>query len=211
MPTINQAREWYQTVDIVHDFDHVLRVFHLAEQLAMAEGADREIVRTAVLLHDTSPSVLRDEGKRLEHHIISAEFASQVLREEGWPNERIKAVQHCIRAHRYRSTELPETIEAMVVFDADKLDAIGAIGVVRVIAYAALQGNPFFAEPSSQFKNKYILEPGETYTSYHEFLYKLCHIKERLYTKTAKKRAEMRHQFILNFFEELILEYQGKR
>src|SRR3972149_6359381 len=142
MPTIETARAWYPDDDPVHGFDHVLRVYRMAEHLAQIEGADLEIVRAAALLHDAQGSATAggDIG-RFNHQHASAEFARQVLETEGWPEEKIAAVQHCIRAHRFRDgSEPPRTLEAKILFDADKLDVLGAIGIVRVVAYAVIAG-----------------------------------------------------------------------
>src|SRR5512137_2158955 len=103
MPTIEQARAWYTASDPVHDFEHVLRVCYMAKRLAEAEGSDLEIVRAAALLHDAEGATPGHES-RADHHHASAEFAAQVLAAEGWDAERIAAVQHCIRGHRYRGT-----------------------------------------------------------------------------------------------------------
>ena len=211
MPTLEQARAWYASADPVHDYDHILRVYRMAERLARAEGADLEIVRAAALLHDaegTTPGA----AERATHHHSSAEFAAEVLRAEGWPAERIDAVQHCIRAHRFRDTrEPPATIEAKIIFDADKLDVLGAIGACRTAAYAALANQPFFAVPSQRFLDSGEEEPGEPHSSYHEFLFKLRHIKERLFTPTARALAEERHAYLQEFFERLQKEWNGEQ
>ena len=131
MPTIESARAFYTAADSVYDFDHILRVLALAERVGRVEGADLEIVRAAVLLHDASGATPGAEGERASHHEVSAAFAGEVLRAEGWPDDRSAAVQHCIRAHRFRGTEAPRTLEAKVLFDCDKLDVLGAIGAVR--------------------------------------------------------------------------------
>ena len=83
MPTIEQARNWYTDSDPVHDFEHVLRVYRMAERLAEAEGADVEIVRAAALLHDAQGSAA-DSELRAEHQYASADFAAQILSAEGW-------------------------------------------------------------------------------------------------------------------------------
>ena len=104
MPDIETARQWYSQ-DPVHGFEHVLRVYRLGERIGEAEHADIDIVRAAVLLHDVDASQLDSEtdvSQRGEHHLSAAQFAGQILRGEGWPEERIAAVQHAIRAHRYR-------------------------------------------------------------------------------------------------------------
>jgi len=92
MPTIEQAHNWYPDEDGVHGFAHVLRVYHLAERLARAENADLEIVRAAALLHDIDSSQLAGNPyTRQQHHQASADFAGQVLAQEGWPAARIIA------------------------------------------------------------------------------------------------------------------------
>ena len=219
MPTIEQAKNWYPADDPVHGFDHVLRVYHMAERLALAEGGDLEIVRAAVLLHDAQPTaeVLSEElsgpGElRSNHHLTSAAFAGQVLGGEGWADERIELVQHCIRAHRFRDdSEQPQTLEAMILFDADKLDAIGAIGAARAVAYAARAGQPAYAEPSEQFLASGTGQPGEAHSAFHEHLFKLRRLKERLYTQSGRALGESRHRYLEDFFEQLAAESRGER
>jgi uncharacterized protein len=212
MPNIETARSWYPEVDPVHGFDHILRVYRMAEKLASAEGADLDIVRAAALLHDVQGSQTEggEEGRQ-DHHHASSEFAQQVLESEGWSPDRIAAVQHCIRAHRFRdNTESPQTLEAKVLFDADKLDVIGAIGVARTIAFDVVVKQPIYVDPSPRFIKTGEKEPGEPHSSYHEYLFKLSKIKDRLYTSTAKALAEERHQFMAEFFERLGAEERGE-
>jgi uncharacterized protein len=240
MPTLEQARHWYPAEDPVHGFDHVLRVYHMAERLALAEGADLEIVRAAALLHDvmslqpaansqqlarwvnglTANSPQKSEnselgqkpGNRLAHHQEAADFAAGVLRLEGWSEGRIAAVQHCIRSHRFRDPAGgPQTLEAKVLFDADKLDAIGATGIGRAIAFALGDGMPVYSPPSGRFLESGELEPGERHSAYHEYLFKLVRLKERLYTPSARLIAEERHRLMAEFFEALAAEMRGER
>jgi len=234
MPTVDSARSWYPPSDPVHGFDHVLRVYHLAERLALAEGADLEIVRAAALLHDaegresrvesrdssaisdqSSPPIINHKSTisnpRLAHHHTSASFAAHVLQAEGWPEERIALVQHCIRAHRFRDDrEPPATLEAQVLFDADKLDAIGAIGVARAIGYAVGAGQPACAPVSQHFLETGQLSPGEPHSAYHEYIFKLRHIQERMFTRSGRQLAEARHRLMSDFFERLREEMEGQ-
>lgn len=210
MPTIEQARAWYAEADPIHDFDHVLRVYRMAERLAQAEGADIEIVRAAALLHDTQGTT-PGSASRADHHYASAEFAARVLAAEGWDAERIAAVQHCIRAHRFRGAETPETLEAKILFDADKLDVLGAIGAARAIGYATLAGTPWYAPPSRQFLETGREAEGEAHSAYHEHLFKLRKARARMFTATARKIAEERLKYLDEFFERLIDEWNGKR
>lgn len=210
MLNLETARSWYPDNDPVHGFDHVARVFHLAVHLAEIEGADVEIVRTAALLHDAhGDQAVQDkpQSSRLKHHESAAEFASQILHAEGWSDERIAAVLHCIRAHRYRDdSEQPATLEAKVLFDADKLDAIGAIGVARAIAFAVLAGQPIYAPPSSEFIRSGRTQIGEAHSAYHEYVFKLSRLKERLHTPSAQKIGETRHRLMMEYFETLANE-----
>jgi uncharacterized protein len=204
MPTLEQAQSWYPT-DPVHGFDHVQRVYRLASQIAEAEGADLAIVQAAVLLHDAHDDRQPPTpDARLTHQHASAAFAAEILKNESWPAARIAAVQHCIRAHRFRDdTQQPETLEARVLFDADKLDAIGAVGVVRAVAYAITHHNPPYAPPSAQFLVSGKLQESEPHSAYHEYLFKLRKLKDRLYTPTARALAEERHRAMESFFMQL--------
>ena len=214
MLTLKSARRWY-TDDPVHGFDHVARVYRLSERLAQAERADLEIVQAAVLLHDVQvepPSAEPAETEnRPHHHLHSASFARQVLVQEGWSEARIQAVEHCIRSHRFRSpSEQPNTLEARVMFDADKLDAIGAIGVARAIAYSAARGLPAYVEPSEQFLSSGEKAPGEVHSAFHEYVYKLQKLRDLLYTASGQAIATERHRFMADFFSRLKLETEGK-
>jgi len=209
MPNLEQAQSWYAEDDPVHGYDHIQRVYRMAERLAIAEDADLEIVRTAALLHDAEGPLTGDSRK--EHQLASAEFARQILEAEGWQEDRISEVQHCIRAHRFRDDrEQPETIEAKVLFDADKLDAIGAIGAIRVIAYAVLDKQHLFSKPSEQFINWGEKLPDEPHTPYHEHLFKLKKLKDRMFTASGKALAEERHDYIDGFFARLHAELKAE-
>jgi uncharacterized protein len=212
MPTIESVRRYYPKNDPVHGFDHIERVYRMAERLALLEGADLEIVRAAALLHDAEGSKTSGgEAGRTSHQHESARLARLVLLEEGWEEARIQQVEHCIRAHRFRDqSEAPQTLEAQILFDADKLDVIGAFGIARTIAFDVVVGQPIFALPSEKFLSGGEKEPGEPHSSYHEYLFKLAKIKELLYTSTARSLAVGRHQFMEDFFERMVAEYAGE-
>ena len=210
MITIEQAQEWYTDADPVHNFDHILRVYKLATKIAQEEGADVEIVQAAALLHDANGSSGHQTEARATHHLDSAECAAEVLRTDGWQPDRIEAVKHCIAAHRYRDNSIqPQTLEAKILFDADKLDSIGAIGAARAIAYAAGVQMPFYFPPSAQFLAEGQLGEHEPHSAYHEHVFKLGKIKNRIFTQTGKKLAEERHAFLDHFFTTLKEEWEG--
>jgi uncharacterized protein len=203
MPTIEEAREYYPDDDPVHGFSHVLRVYHLCEQIGVQENADLEILRAAALLHD----VVGDIDVREDHHLAAAKIAEEILAKEGWEEERIDNVTHCIRSHRFRDNlEKPKTLEAKVLFDADKIDAIGAVGVARAVSYAVRAGMDVYGPPSPIYLSTGKLAAGESQTVAHEYLFKLRHIKDRLFTPTGRSLAEDRHDLMVRFFEAWMAE-----
>ncbi len=203
--TESQARQLYQQGDAAHDFDHVQRVAHLAVQIARAEGADEEVVLLAALLHDV-PTTLHATA-RAAHHLAAADFAQQYLTQRGMALKRIENVVHCIAAHRFRDQSLqPQTLEAQCLYDADKLDSIGAIGVARAFAFAGAHGNRLWTEPYGATPPAEAKPSGADYTPVHEFVYKLQRLLATLHTPTARQIGEERHAFMVTFYEQLDAE-----
>lgn len=210
MITIEGARALYENADSVHDFSHVLRVLAMAERLAEMEGANRDIVRTAALLHDISrfqdDSVTLEAAAGSDHAILAGQAARRIL--SGEDPAFVEAVVHAIEAHRFRNGIEPRTIEAQVLFDADKLDAIGAVGIARAFAFGAVLGQPLWGDVSTA----YIPGQGkEVHTAHHEYHVKLKHIKDRLYTQSGKRIAEARDAFMRVFFAQMDAEVRGER
>ncbi|MCE7984547.1 MAG: HD domain-containing protein [Caldilinea sp. CFX5] len=206
----SQAKQLYQQGDAAHDFDHVQRVAHLAVQIARAEGADEEVVLLAALLHDV-PAALHatvlHSTARAAHHLAAADFARQYLTQRGMASKRIENVVHCIAAHRFRDQSLqPQTLEAQCLYDADKLDSIGAIGVARAFAFAGAHGNRLWTAPSSAAPPATAKPGGSDYTPVHEFVYKLQRLLATLHTPTARQIGEQRHAFMVTFYEQLDAE-----
>jgi uncharacterized protein len=146
----------------------------------------------------------------VEHEIASALFAKDILGSRGWDEARLQAVAHCIRAHRFRGREAPKTLEAKILYDADKLDVIGAFGVARTIGYAVQAGLPIFAEPSEGFRKRGETEPDELHSAYHEYLFKLQHLYGHLYTEPARRLGAHRTKLLKSFFEQLAAEARGE-
>lgn len=206
MISIAEARRLYAGADAVHDFDHVLRVLRLAERIGRAEGADLSIVRAATLLHDIG----REDGAAgADHAAQGARRAREILASR--PAERVEAVAHAIAAHRFRTDPEPTTLEAQVLFDADKLDAIGAVGVARAFAYGGAQGQRLWAPVESVDWHQWEAEGDDPafHTPVHEFVVKLSRIRDRLFTSTARAIAADRHDTMVAFFERLSEEVRG--
>ena len=209
--TIDFARNLYENADSAHAFDHVLRVMRLAVHIAQAEGADVDVVRTAALLHDVADN-------RQDHHLASARIARELL--AGAPPDFVDAVAHCIEAHRFSQPPEPATLEAQCLNDADKLDAIGAIGVARAFAFAATHGNRLWTHTLPELeqiigpdRDAYRRQYGATrdYTPGHELLCKLEGLAGSMYTETARSIAQERHDYMMAFFRRLDEEVMGLR
>lgn len=201
-----EARQLYQTSDSAHNFDHILRVARLGERIAEAEGADITVVRLAALLHD----VPVEDGGRADHQRAAAEFARNLLEQRKLGTERINNVVHCIESHRFRHrTVAPRTQEAFCLYDADKLDSIGAIGVARTFAYAGTYQNRLWHTPQSEILLSQQLPTGAEYTPVHEFIYKLQHLVSTLHTASARRIGAERHAVMVAFFEQLDQEMRG--
>jgi uncharacterized protein len=206
MITTEQARRFYDGADMAHDFDHVLRVLALAERIAQAEGADLEIVRAAALLHDVARA--ETAGTEKCHAQAGAERARDILR--GHPPERVEAVVHAIAAHRFRRGPVPATLEAQVLFDADKLDAIGAVGIARAYAVGGRRNSRLWADVPPDYTEGDLSSDRE-HTAAHEFVFKLSKLKDGMHTETGKAIAKERHAHMVAFFQRLGQEVRGER
>lgn len=204
-----EARALYVTGDAAHDFDHVLRVTRLALHLAAAEGADQIVVQQAALLHDVPTAV--HGATRQAHHFAAAEYAQAVLQARGLDPKRLANVVHCIEAHRFRDQSVqPQTLEAQCLYDADKLDSMGAIGVARAFAFAGSHNNRLWTTAHTDIAQATAKAPakpvGADYTPVHEFVYKLDRLYATLYTATARRIGAERHAFMQSFYEQLDAE-----
>jgi uncharacterized protein len=206
-----EARALYSAGDAAHDFDHVLRVTRLAGRIAGAEGADVTVVRLAALLHDV-PVQTDAAGNpvRRAHQLAAAAFARELLAQRGLAATQVANVVHCIEAHRFRDRAVtPQTLEARCLYDADKLDSIGAIGVGRAFAFAGAHDARLWTEPWRQAPPDDAKPEGAEYTPVHEFVYKLQRLLATLHTDTARAIGAERHQFMMSFYDRLDAEMSG--
>jgi uncharacterized protein len=207
--TIEEVCDLYGDADSVHDFDHILRVLTLAERIAQAEGADLSIVRPATLLHDWGRGEAEAQGQN--HAAVAANRARGWLLARGEPSAWVEAVVYVIAAHRFRAAPDPETLEAQVLFDADKLDAIGATGIARAFAFGGAHGQRLWAPRDAVDRSRWDTEGDDprVHTPVHEFVVKLSRIKERLYTNEGRAIAEERHRYMEAFYLRLDDEVHG--
>ncbi|OPZ34988.1 MAG: putative hydrolase [Spirochaetes bacterium ADurb.BinA120] len=204
---LEYARERMQSVKPSHGWDHVERVMAFAERLALAEGADPFIVRLAAALHDIARAEEDASPGTLCHAEEGSREAYLFLRELGLDEGPSRHVADCVLTHRFRKARVPATVEAAVLHDADKLDAIGAIGVGRAFLFAGEVGAIVH---NGDVDIRLTEDYSEEDTAYREYSVKLKHLKERMLTAEGRRLAEGRHDFMVEFFERLDREHRGE-
>lgn len=205
---IAHAKACFITARGSHDWDHTERVYRLCMHIGRVEGADLEVLALAAYLHDVGRPYEDESEGTLCHAEKGAEIAKTLMVTYPLSEEKKQNVVHCIRSHRFRSTHAPETLEARTLFDADKLDSIGAIGIGRAFLFAGEVGAKLH-NPESDLNNTRPYT--EEDTGYREFKLKLSKIKDRMLTAEGRRMAEERHAFMKGFFERLQQEYEGRR
>ena len=202
----NIAKATFETNKGSHDWDHTKRVLQMAEKLAVLENANIDVVRYAAILHDISRHEEDLSKGAIHHEEKGAIEATRILLENGINKDTVDRVYHCIITHRFRRGNAPETIEAKVLFDADKLDGIGAIGIGRAFVFAGENGARVHDPHVEIEKTKSYTKED---TAYREYLVKLSKVKDRIITDSARKIAQTRHEFMVKFFNELNDECKG--
>ena len=191
-----------------HDWDHTLRVFRLCEMMGPAENADMDVLGAAAYLHDIGRALQDAANGAICHAEKGAQMAEPIVAALPFSKRQKQNIIHCIRSHRFRNHHKPDTIEAKVLFDADKLDAIGAVGVARAFLFAGEVGARLHnADLDAENAKPYSADD----TGYREFKVKLCKIKDQMLTAEGRKLARERHAFMHNFFNRFLEEYEGKR
>lgn len=193
--------------DSAHDAEHVRRVLYLALEIAETEPtADMDVLIAACLLHDIG----REEQFRdpsLCHARVGAEKAYRFLTEQGFPESFAAHVQDCVRTHRFRSGDPPASIEAKILFDADKLDVTGAIGMARTFFYAAQVGQPLYTLlPDGTVSDGTAEEPVGCHSVLREYRVKLEKIYDRFLTPQGAEIARRRRAAAVAIYENILTE-----
>jgi len=187
------------STDPAHDILHLRRVVSLAKALAESEQADLQVVLPAAWLHDCV-TLPKDSPDKHQASTLAAEEAVRFLRSIDYPQHLLGAIYHAIQAHSYSANIRPETLEACIVQDADRLDALGAIGVARCMLVGGALHTPLyqlddpFCEHRQPADRQYVLD---------HFYQKLLHLPNGLHTPSARLEARRRRQALLAFLDEL--------
>ena len=189
-----------------HDYFHSVRVHDVAVTIQGTEGGDLDVIRLAALLHDVDDRKLFDSK--------DYDNARGFMGDNGIPSEMQERIVHVISQISYKGKDsvVPDTLEGKIVQDADRLDAIGAIGIGRAFAYGGSKARPMHV-PGEDFLEDM---DAETYynhenTTINHFYEKLLLLKDMMNTRAARELAEGRHRFMEDFLDEFYAEWDGQR
>ena len=188
--------------DLAHDLLHVKRVVKLATLIAKKEKAELNVVLPAAWLHDCV-SYPKNHPLRSQSSLHAADKAIQFLSSIEYPKQYLDAIHHAIAAHSYSGGLIANTLEAKIVQDADRLDAIGAIGIARCIQVSSQLKRPLYA-PEDAFAEQRMLDD-QRFTLDH-FYTKLLKLASLMHTQTAQDIAAQRTQFMESYLQQLALE-----
>lgn len=199
--------------DAAHDYDHLMRVMALADRIQASEGGDLPTIWAAVALHDIGQERERRYGG--DHALIGAELAAKLLRDTSFPQHSIPAVQQAIREHRMTGGVVPQTLEGRILYDADKIDCLGAIGIGRLYCITGRYNQKVYAPVPDD-----IVEPIDPliirslrrrpdYSPSIEFQLLFTDLPERMTTITGRELARERFTYMQEFFTRLRQEVEG--
>lgn len=207
------TRETYQAIeaymlscmdDSAHDSEHVYRVLYNALEIAKAERwVDYDILIAACLLHDIGRKEQIADSS-LCHAAVGSEKAYAFLLKLGMENAFAEAVRHCIATHRFRKNLQPQTIEAKILFDADKLDVTGAIGIARTLLYKGTVTEPLYTHlPDGRISDG---TQDDAPSFLREYKFKLEKLYDRFYTQKGAELAQSRRTIAAAFYESIYRE-----
>ena len=202
------------TEDAAHDYDHLVRVMALAETIQAREGGDLPTIWAAVALHDIGQT--RERRHSGDHALIGAELAEELLTGTQFPEDRIPAVQQAIRDHRMTGAAIPQSVEGRILYDADKIDCLGAIGIGRLYCITGHYNQKIYSPVPPE-----IVEPVDPllvrslrrrpdYSPSIEFQLLFSDMPARMTTDTGRALAQERYTYMKEFFLRLRKEVEGE-
>jgi len=185
--------------DTAHDFDHIMRVYKNAQTICKKENANEKLVLSAVLLHDIVSYAKSDKRSKLSS-IKSAEESKKILKKFDFTKKEIQIISDAIRDHSFSRNKTPVTIEGKILQDADRLDALGAIGIARVFAVGGSEKRPFYNIEDPFCKNRI---PDDQIWTLDHFYRKLLKLESLMNTKSGKIEAKKRTKIMKDFLNQL--------
>ena len=181
--------------DPAHDFEHVMRVYRNAQIISKNENGNEKLILSAVLLHD----IIKIKNRK-NSALKSAKLSEIILKENCFLDDEIKIISDAIKEHSFSKGKIPSTIEGKILQDADRLDAIGAIGLARVFSFCGSNNRPYY-DPKDPFsKNRNLNDNKWTIDHFYE---KLLFLEGKMNTKTGKLLAKKRTIILKNFLKEI--------
>ncbi len=185
--------------DSAHDFEHTIRVYKNAQKICKKEKANEKLVLSAALLHDVVSYPKSDKRSKISS-IESAKKSKKILEKLGFSTEEIVIILDAIKDHSFSQNKIPKTLEGKILQDADRLDALGAIGIARVFATGGSLKRPFY-NPDDPFCKTRIPDD-HTWTVDH-FFQKLLKLESLMNTKSGKTEAKKRTRILKEFLNQL--------
>jgi len=207
-----EAKKYFKGASGCHDWTHVERVKNLALRIGKKEKADLFILEIAALLHDIGRKEEMRQKGLFCHAEHGGKIARKILKKYDISKETSEGIVHCIEAHRFRNDIIPKTIEAKILYDADKLDSIGAIGIGRDFLFAGNAGSKtlYTGNEKRLAKKKKDYSFGKEDSAFLEYEIKLKHIKDKILTQEGKRIAKERHNFMAEYFKRFEKEIVGE-
>lgn len=206
-----EAKKYFIGASGCHDWTHVERVKTLALKIGKQEKAQLDVLEIASLLHDIGRKKEMKKKGSFCHAEQGAKLSKKILRKYKIDEEKAENIVHCVITHRYRNSHKPETIEAKIIYDADKLDSLGAVGISRIFLFAGHSGSNILYTGNEKKLAKE--EKSYSYTkedsAFLEYEVKLKHIYKKMFTRTGKKMALKRHEFMKKYFIQFWKEVKG--
>ena len=165
------------------------------------EWADINILKIAALMHDIWRPKQHETKGKICHAEYGTVLSKDILTELEIDNDTISQVLHCISTHRFRKWNAPQSLEAKILFDADKLDSIWAIWIWRAFMYSNEQWSKLHNDEHTNIEETY--EDSSEDTAYREYIVKLQKVKNKIFTETWKEMARKRHEVMVEFFDNL--------
>lgn len=186
-----------------HHLDHTIRVRDTALKIGLELGAAPEVIIPAALLHDLERG---NEAGRGCHARLAEGRARRLLERRGWPSDLLEDICRAIVEHRFSSNIVPESLEGRILQDSDRLDALGAIGILRVVLHTSTHLLYCLEEPFPKTR-----KPDHSHYTLDHFHKKILFLKDSLHTEPARRIASWRHDFVVGFLGELNLELTGEK
>jgi uncharacterized protein len=202
MKVINEIKNQVEKImdnDSAHDFEHVMRVYKNAQKICKKEKANEKLVLIATLLHDIVSYPKSDKRSKLSS-THSAKKSKQILKKYDFSNEEIIIISNAIRDHSFSQNKVPATLEGKILQDADRLDAIGAIGIARVFATGGSLKRPFYNTDDPFCKTR---KPDDKTWTVDHFYQKLLNLESLMNTKSGKMEAKRRTKILKNYLKQL--------